>query len=215
MRNVKGQCITTGAVKSIPTFLDLAISASDPLNERAPAPDEGMIAEPPRPDCLRLKISNPSDAPCIVLLPIIFPLSGVYSIPPDTIISVTTNDTVKNMTGAPKLDEFHLWFESKRYGATSPQNYSIQARDTLFTYAQLDAVPFTPKANLVSHLTVIVKFLTPNDPLYCVVKSAVLASKEKAYVMDWSKQTRQVAFTTRPKASDRGRKDSATPHHTD
>jgi hypothetical protein len=98
-----------------------------------------------------------------------------------------------------------------RYGATNLPNYSIQARDTLFTYAQLDAVPFTPKTNLVSRFTVIVNFLTPNDPLYRKVTSAVLASKEKAFVMYGSKLTRRFAFTTPPKASDKGNKDNTTP----
>ena len=211
MRDVKGQVITIAAVKGIPTTLNLAISASDPLIEEAPAPDEGTIAEPPGPDRLRLEINDPNDAPGIVLLPKIFPLTGGYSIPADTIIIVTTNDTVKNMPGAPNLDEFNLWFESMRYGATNLQNYSIQARDTLFTYAQLDAVPFTPETNLVSRFTVIVNFLTPNDPLYRKVTSAVLASKEKAFVMYGSKLTRRFAFTTPPKASDKGNKDNTTP----
>ncbi len=168
MRDVKGQVITIAAVKGIPTTLNLAISASDPLNEEAPAPDEGTIAEPPGPDRLRLEINDPNDTPCIVLLPKIFPLAGGYSIPADTIINVTNNDTVKNMPGAPNLDELNLWFESMRYGATNLQNYSIQARDTLFTYAQLDAIPFTPETNLVSRFTVIVNFLTPNNP--CIAK---------------------------------------------
>ena len=210
MRDVKGQCITIAAVKSIPTLLNLAISTSDPLNEEAPNPEEGIVADPPGPDRLGLEISDPADAPCIVLLPKVFPFAGGYSIPPDTVINVSTTETVKNLPGAPNLDEFNLWFESMRYGTTHLQNYSIQARDTLFTYAQLDAVPFTPETNLVSRFTVVVNFLTPNDPLYRKVTSAVLASKEKAYVMYGSKLTRRVAFTTPQKALDRI-KEGATP----
>jgi hypothetical protein len=69
MRDVKGQVITIAAVKGIPTTLNLAISASDPLIEEAPAPDEGTIAEPPGPDRFRLEINDPNEAPCIILLP--------------------------------------------------------------------------------------------------------------------------------------------------
>ena len=91
-----------------------------------------------------------------------------------------------------------------RYGTTNLTNYSIQARDTLFTYAQLDTAPFIPETNLVSRFTVIVNFLTPNDPLYRKVTSAVLASKEKAYVNYGSKLTRRIAFTAPPKTTERG-----------
>ena len=69
MRDVKGQCITIASVTSIPTMLNLAISTSDPLNEEAPTLEEGAIAEPPGPDRLGLEISEPTDTPCIALLP--------------------------------------------------------------------------------------------------------------------------------------------------
>ncbi len=101
------------------------------------------------------------------------------------VINVVTTDTVKNLTGAPNLEEFHLWFESMRYGTTNLMNYSIQARDTLFTYTQLDSAPFTRETNLVSRFTVAVTFQIPNDPF--VITSAVLASKGKAFVRYGSK----------------------------
>jgi hypothetical protein len=75
MRDAKGQCITIASVKSIPTILNLVISSSDPLNEEAPAPKEGTIAEPTGPDRLCLEISDPTDTPCITLLPKIFQLA--------------------------------------------------------------------------------------------------------------------------------------------
>jgi hypothetical protein len=169
-----GVSATIASVKSIPTMLNIAISTSDPLNEEAPTPEEGTIAEPPGPDRLGLEISDPTDTPCIALLPKIFPLAGGYCIPTGNMIEVATTDTVKNLPGTPNLDEFHLWFESMRYGITNLMKYSIQARNTLFTYAQLDTAPFTPETNLVSRFTVVVNFLTPNDPLYHKVTSTVL-----------------------------------------
>ncbi|KAI2493306.1 hypothetical protein MHU86_21227 [Fragilaria crotonensis] len=181
----------------------MAISASDPLNEEGPDPEEGTVADPPGPDRLGIEISDPTDTPCITLIPKIFPLTGGYSIPTANIIDVTTTDTIRNLPGSPNLDEFHLWYESMRYGVVNLKNYSIQARDTLFTYTQLDATPFTPETNLVSRFTVVVNFLTPNDPLYRKVTSAVLATKENAYVTYGSKLTRRIAFTTPPKAPER------------
>ncbi|KAI2496611.1 hypothetical protein MHU86_17870 [Fragilaria crotonensis] len=197
--DVKGQCITVAAMKSLPTLLNMAISTSDPISEDAPAPADGEAVIPPGPDRLGLEISDPDDAPCITLIPKIFPFSGGYSIPKDTIINTTTTEPIKDMTGAPNLDEFYLWFDSIKYGVTNLQNYSIQARDTLFTYANLDSEVFTPETNIVSRFTVIVNFLTPNDPLYRKVTSNVLAAKDKAYMVYGSKLTRRVAFTTPPK----------------
>jgi hypothetical protein len=200
MRDVKGQCISIAPVKSIPTVLNLAVSTSDPIAEDAPAPAEGEPVIAPGPDRLGLEISDPTDAPCIALFPKIFPLAGGYCIPPGETLDVETTDTTKNIPGTPNLDEFHLWYESMRYGVTNLQNYSINSRDTLFTYATLDPAPFMPETNIVSRFTVSVTFLTPNDPLYRKVTSAVLASKEKAYVAYGSKLTRRAEFTTPPRA---------------
>ncbi|KAI2490016.1 hypothetical protein MHU86_24560 [Fragilaria crotonensis] len=167
MRDVKGQCITIAPMTSLPTLLSMAISASDPLNEEGPDPEEGTVADPPGPDRLGIEISDPTDTPCITLIPKIFPLTGGYSIPTANIIDVTTTDTIRNLPGSPNLDEFHLWYES------------------------------------MSRFTVVVNFLTPNDPLYRKVTSAVLATKENAYVTYGSKLTRRIAFTTPPKAPER------------
>ncbi|KAI2499606.1 hypothetical protein MHU86_14901 [Fragilaria crotonensis] len=133
MRDVKGQCITIAPMTSLPTLLSMAISTSDPLNEEGPDPEEGTVADPPGPDRLGIEISDPTDTPCITLIPKIFPLTGGYSIPTANIIDVTATDTIRNLPGSPNLDEFHLWYESMRYGVVNLKNYSIQARDTLFT----------------------------------------------------------------------------------
>ncbi|KAI2490466.1 hypothetical protein MHU86_24119 [Fragilaria crotonensis] len=163
MRDVKGQCITIAPMTSLPTLLSMAISASDPLNEEGPDPEEGTVADPPGPDRLGIEISDPTDTPCITLIPKIFPLTGGYSIPTANIIDVTTTDTIRNLPGSPNLDEFHLWYES-------------------MSRSQL---------------------LDSNDPLYRKVTSAVLATKENAYVTYGSKLTRRIAFTTPPKAPER------------
>ena len=198
MRDIKGQCITIAAVKSTPTVLNMAISASDPIAEEAPAAAEGAPVIPPGPDRLGLEINDPNDAPCITLFPKVFPLAGGYSIPTGEMIDVASIETLRDLPGAPDLEEFHLWYESMRYGATTLQNWSLQARDTLFTYEKLDSEQFTPETNIVSRFTVIVNFLTPNDPLYPKVTSAVLAAKEKAYVAFGSQLTQRNTFTTPP-----------------
>ena len=69
MRDVKGQCITITPMKSLCTLLNMASSTSDPLNEEAPDPADGIVADPPGPDCLDLEISDPTDTPRIVLIP--------------------------------------------------------------------------------------------------------------------------------------------------
>ena len=80
------------------------------------------------------------------------------------------------------------------YGATT-----LQARDTLFTYERLDSEPFTPETNIVSRrFTVMVNFLTPNNPLYSKVTNTVLAAKENAYVAFGSQLSQRNMFTTPP-----------------
>ena len=125
MRDIKGQCITIAAVKSTPTVLNVAISASDPIAEEAPAAVEGAPVIPPGPDRLGLEINDPNDAPCITLFPKNFPLAGGYSIPTGEMIDVASIETLRDLPGAPDLDEFHLWYESMRYGATTLQNWSV------------------------------------------------------------------------------------------
>ena len=87
-----------------------------------------------------------------------------------------------------------------RYGATTLQNWSLQARDILFTFERLDSKPFTPETNIVSRFTVIVNLLTPNNPWYSrVTRSTVLAAEEKAsYVAFGSQLTQRNTFTTPP-----------------
>ena len=205
MRDVKGQCISTLAkTKRDPLRFTLAISTSDPLTEVAPEPtDEGAFAPPPGPDRLGLDIHDPSDEPCIVLLPNVFPLAGGYSsIPPsNTPTPVATTESLRNTPGAPTLDEFHMWYEGMRYGVTNLSNYSIQARDTLFTYTQLDSAPFfTPKTNLVSRFTITVNFLNPTDPLYKTVTDTVLDKKWIAFLTYGSKLSHTLKLSTPPKA---------------
>ncbi len=81
------------------------------------------------------------------------------------------------------------------YGVTNLGNYSIQARDVLFTYAQLDKVPYTPETNLVIRFTIVVTFLTPNDPLYQNVITSVLAAKTKAFASVGSKLTNAINYS--------------------
>ena len=202
MRDVKGQCITLAKTKRDPLRFTLAISTSDPLTEEAPEPtDEGAFAPPPGPDRLGLDIQDPADEPCIVLLPKIFPLAGGYSIPhSNSPTPVTTTESLRNTPGAPNLDEFHMWYEGMRYGVTNLSNYSIQARDTLFTYAQLDSAPFTPETNLVSRFTITVNFLNPIDPLYKTVTDNVLDKKWIAFLTYGSKLSHNFGLHTPPKA---------------
>ena len=92
MRDVKGHVVTIASIKSIPTRLKLAISTTDPLAEEAPDPvpinenagdeqNEILVPPPPGPDRLHLEITDPTDAPCIIMIPKIFSLSGGHSIP--------------------------------------------------------------------------------------------------------------------------------------
>jgi hypothetical protein len=122
MRDVKGHVITIASIKSTPTILNLAISATDPIAEEAPdpVPVEGaaagnenapLVAPPPGPDRLHLEISDPTDAPCIIMLPKIFPLAGGYSIPNGDPVTVHTVASLKDNPKAPAMAEFHLWYE--------------------------------------------------------------------------------------------------------
>ena len=194
MRDVKGNVITIASIKSIPTRLKLAISTTDPLAEEAPDPvpidanaadeqNEILVAPPPGPDRLHLEITDPTDAPCIIMIPKIFPLSGGHNIPKGEPVTVATVASLKDNPEAPTMEEFHLWYDSMRYGIVHLQNYSIQDTDTLFSFEQINAEPFTkPDANTVKRFTIAVNFLHPTDPMYCTVTNNVLASKEKAMV---------------------------------
>ncbi len=85
MRDVKGQCITLASAKRNPIRFNLPTSNTDPLLEEGPYPVEGTFAEPPGPERLGLlDIKDPSNEPCIILLPKVFPLAGGYSIPSET-----------------------------------------------------------------------------------------------------------------------------------
>ena len=198
MRDVKGNAITIASIKSIPTRLKLTISTTDPLAEEAPDPvpdaeanpgeEEGAlrVAPPPVPDRLHLEITDPTDAPCIIMIPKIFPLSGRHSIPKGEPVDVATVASLKDNTEAPTMEEFHLLYESMRYGIVHLQNYSIQETpDTLFSFEHIDdGELFTkPDANTaVKRFTFAVNFLYPTDPTYRTVTNNVLASKEKAMV---------------------------------
>ena len=114
MRDIKGQCITIAAVKSMPSILNMAISGSDPEAEKAPAAAEGAPVISPGPDRLGLEINDPNYAPCITILPKVFPLAGGYCISTGETIDVASIKSLRNLPGAPNLDEFHLWYESMR-----------------------------------------------------------------------------------------------------
>jgi hypothetical protein len=206
MRDVKGNVVTVAAVRSIPTSLNLAISTTDPLSEEAPpAADEEdavIVAIPPGPDRIHIEISDPTDTPCIVLLPKIFPLSGGYGIPNETPLDINDLVDLKTIPGMPNLDEFHHWLECMKYGVVHLKNYSMHDTDTLFEFANIDSTQFhPPEANMVKRFTIAVNFLTPADQLYSSVITAVRASKEKALVDFGSKLTPRVQFTTPTKAT--------------
>ena len=222
MRDVKGNVVTVAAVRSIPTRLNLAISTSDPLCEEAPpvADEEGsvVVAIPPGPDRIHLEISEPTDTPCIVMLPKLFPLSGGYGLPKGTPLEVTNLENLRTIPGMPNLDEFHHWFECMRYGVIRLKSYSIHNTNTLFEFEKLDSASFSqPEANMVKRFTIAVNFLTPADPLYDTVITTVLASKERALVNFDSKLAPRIQFTTPTKvtASDSATTPTVTPPNED
>ena len=137
------------------------------------------------------------------MLPKIFPLAGGYSIPSGDPVTVHTVASLKVNPAAPTMTEFHLWYESMRYGIVHLDNYSIQDTNTLFTYDQIDSEPFAkPDPNTVKRFTIAVNFLTPNDPLYRTVIDTVLASKEKTLIDYGSKLAPRIQFTTPTKLND-------------
>ena len=183
----------------------MAEEAPDPVpveaiaGAAAAAGEEILVAPPPGPDRLHLEITDPTDAPCIIMLPKIFPFSGGHTIPKGDPVAVATVASLKDNIEAPTTDEFHLWYESMRYGIVHLQNYSMQDTDTLFTFNQIDAEPFErPDANTVKRFTIAVNFLHPTDSMYRTVTTTVLASKEKAMVEYGSKLAPR--FTTPTKA---------------
>jgi hypothetical protein len=199
MRDIKGYCITVAASNTSPTLLNMAVSTSDPITEEGPDPDDGTVADPPGPDRIGLDITNPDATPCFAAFPKVFLLAGGHRIPTGVPVTVTTTESVRNINNVTNLDEFHMWYEGMRYGTVHLQNFSIHSKDTLFVYDQLDKVQFIPETNFVSKFTVKPTFLTPNDPVYHEVTTAVLAAKEKAFISFGSTTARQTAFTTPPK----------------
>ena len=182
MRDVKGSCITVLSSNAHPTRLNMAMSNSDPVSEEGPDPAGEAVAEPPGPDRIGLDITNPDAPPCFVVMPKVFPLAGGYRIPKGPPIDVIATETIRNLNAVNDRDEFHMWFEGMRYGVVHLQNYSLQARNTLFVYDQIAKEQFPEATNLVSHFTLHVNYLTPNDPLYHQVTANVLNAKEKAFV---------------------------------
>ena len=197
MKDIKGFCVTIAASNAVPTLLDMAVSTTDPVGEEGPAPaEEGAATEPPGPDRLGLDITDPTNPPCIVAYPKMFLLSGGYKLPEGMPINVTTTESIRDLPGVTNLNELHSWYESMRYGITNLDNYSIQAKDVLFTYAQIDSVQFTPETNLATHFTVTPTYLTPNDPVYHEVTANARAAKDKAMITFGSKLPPPVGHTT-------------------
>ncbi|KAI2500150.1 hypothetical protein MHU86_14356 [Fragilaria crotonensis] len=201
MRDIKGYCITVAASNSHPTLLNMATSTSDPITEEGPDPEDGTVADPPGPDRIGLDITDPDATPCFAAFPKVFLLTGGHKIPTGAKINVNNTDSVRNLNNATNLEEFHMWYEAMRYGTVNLQNFSIHSKDTLFIYDQIDKAQFIPDTNLVSKFTVKPTFLTPNDPVYHEVTTAVLAAKEKAFISFGSTMARQTAFTTPQKYS--------------
>jgi hypothetical protein len=139
MRDVKEQCITLGSAKRNPIRFNLPTLGTDPLLEEGPDPVKGTFAEPSGQDCLGLAIKDPSNEPCIILLPKVFPLADGYSIPSDTETTTTMiTATTRTTAQALPLEEFTMWYEAMRYGITNLGNYSIQARNVLFARQRTD-----------------------------------------------------------------------------
>ena len=190
MRDVKGQCFTLASAKRNLIRFNLPTLGTDSLLESGPDPVKGTFAEPSGQDCLGLAIKDPSNEPCIILLPKVFPLGGGYSIPSDTeTTTIMITATICTTAQAPPLEEFTMWYEAMLYGITNLGNYSIQARNFLFAYAPINKVPIIPETNLVTRFTTVVTFLTPNNPLYQYVITSVLATKTKAFASFGSKSS--------------------------
>ena len=186
MRHVKGSCVTVLSSNAHPTRLNMAMSTSDPVSSKeGPDPEGEAVAEPPGPDRINLGITNPNVPPCIVTMPKVFPLSGGYRISKGTPHQRHRyrNDPRSQRSQQPG----RVPHVARRHALRSPQPpelyYSIQAtRDTLFVYDQLKKEQFTAAMNLVSHFTIHVNYLNPNDSLYHQVTArTVLEAKEKAF----------------------------------
>ena len=163
----------------------MAEEAPDPVpaDANAGAEEEAiLVAPPPGPDRLHLEITDPiGDVPCIIILPKIFPLSGGHSIPKGEPFAVATVASLKANTEAPTMEEFHLWYESMRYGIVNLKNYSIQDTNTLFTFEQIEAKLFTqPDADTVKRFTIAVNFLNPKQrPTGCIAQLPTMCSHRK------------------------------------
>ena len=201
MSDIKGYCVTVAASNVQPTLLNIATSTSDPITEEGPDPDDGTVADPPGPDRIGLDITDPDATPCIAAFPKVFLLTGGHKIPAGVPINVATTDSLRNVDSVTDLEEFHMWYEGMRYGTVNLKNFSIHSRDTLFIYEQIDKAQFIPETNFVSKFTLQPTFLTPNDLVYHEVTKAVLAAKEKAFILFGSTLARQTLFTTPTKQS--------------
>jgi hypothetical protein len=219
MRDVRGSVITITPTDAMTIKLNLATSPNNPITEEGPAPDDPEAeSEQPGPDRVFIEVTNPNDKPCFIRIPKVFPLPGGYSIPTSTqpIKTASTNsleplftaqqlENQENQTNNP-TDELLFWYEAMRYGITNLKNYSIHAKDTLFTYESINKDQFIPETNLTSRFTIAVSYLTPNDPMYQQVINHVLAEKEKATTAFGSrihhKYRTANAFTTPPKLFD-------------
>jgi hypothetical protein len=216
MRDIKGYCITVAASNTQPTLLNMATSNSEPITEEGPDSDDGTVADSPGPDRIGLNITDPTATQCITAIPKVFPLTGGHGIPTGAQDTVTTTESVQNLSNVTHLDEFHMWYKGMRYGTVNLQNYSIHSRDTLFMYEQLDKAEFIPDTNIVSKFTVEPTFLTPNDPVYHEVTKTVLAAKEKAFLSFGSAMAHNTtAFTTPQKHSREAEAANKSPKFTD
>ncbi|KAI2510870.1 hypothetical protein MHU86_3491 [Fragilaria crotonensis] len=179
MKDVRGDLLSICETRAEANVLKLPTSDTNPLEEDAPPnEDEFVEIEVAGPDRIGIDLNVATKEPCFVAIPKVIPVTGGVKDYSEFKESVVTESDIPSATPGSMTA---VWYEAMRYGIRKLDNLSLQAKDVLFRYENLEKAEFTTANRaLVSRFTTIVTYLTPEDALYHEVIKRVLEEKEKA-----------------------------------
>lgn len=187
LQDATADIISICTSRAIAEKFKFALSTTNPIEETGPPPpaDSVTMPEPPGPDRIHIVIDNPDNVPCFVAMPKVFPLTGGFSVQNNPTISATPTINLPNHAEDSLIN---TWYRVIRYGSVYLENYSLQSRDTLFVYAELDTTELAgPNRVLASRCTVHVDALDFDSPNYNEVVDAMRKAKEEAHFNNGSK----------------------------